>query len=181
VGSKRAFFEDCHFESTDDALCGNGVYLNCDLDFYSSKPFWSTHGTGAAFLNCDFNVITQNSQYLTKVGSQVALIDCRFRNTGDSLYLGWTQYPKDNMRCYQYNVSLNNQPVLFQEDRPYLTVDMEDQEVLKAYLFEYEGKPIYNTYNLLRSDDDWDPQGIRKLWLQLLRKTVLITAGFPFS
>lgn len=163
VGSKRAFFEDCHFESTDDALCGNGVYLNCDLDFYSSKPFWSTHGTGAAFLNCDFIVITQNSQYLTKVGSQVALIDCRFRNTGDSLYLGWTQYPKDNMRCYQYNVSLNNQPVLFQEDRPYLTVDMEDQEVLKAYLFEYEGKPIYNTYNLLRSDDDWDPQGIREI------------------
>ncbi len=163
VGCKRAFFVDCHFESTDDALCGNGVYLNCDLDFYSSKPFWSTHGTGAAFLNCDFNVITRHAQYLTKVGSQVALVDCRFKNNGDSLYLGWTQYPKDDMRCYQYNVSLNGQAVLFQSDRPYLTVDMQDQEVLKAYRFEYEGKPVYNTYNLLRSDDDWDPQGLKEI------------------
>ena len=163
VGSKRAFFVDCRFESTDDALCGNGVYLNCDLDFYSSKPFWSTHGTGAAFLNCDFNVITRNAQYLTKVGSQVALVDCRFKNNGDSLYLGWTQYPKDHMRCYQYNVSLNGRAVLFQSDRPHLTVDMLDQEVLKAYRFEYEDKLIYNTYNLLRGDDDWDPQNIKDI------------------
>ena len=176
VGSKRAFFEDCHFESTDDALCGNGVYLNCDLDFYSSKPFWSTHGTGAAFLNCDFNVITQNAQYLTKVGSQVALIDCRFRNTGDSLYLAWTQYPKDDMRCYQHNVSLNGQAVLFQADRPYLTIEMENKEVLKAYRFEYEGKLIYNTYNLLRSDDDWDPCGIKEIVTAASQ-----TDGFDYS
>ncbi len=53
VGGKRVLFDRCHFESTDDALCGTGVYLNCTLDFYSSKPFYRTNGTGAVFLNCD--------------------------------------------------------------------------------------------------------------------------------
>ena len=38
-GGKRTFFERCHFESTDDAMCPTGVYLSCDFDFYGSMPF----------------------------------------------------------------------------------------------------------------------------------------------
>lgn len=163
VGSKRAFFENCHFECTDDALCGSAVYLNCDLDFYSSKPFWSTHGTGAVFLNCDFNILTSNAQYLTKVGSQVALIDCRFHHPNNNLRLAWTEYPKASMRCYQYNVTLNGQEVLFQADKPFLTVDMTNKAVLDAYRFEYNGEIVYNTYNLLRGNDDWDPMQIKDI------------------
>jgi hypothetical protein len=53
VGGKRVLFDRCHFECTDDALCATGVYLNSTLDFYSSKPFYATTGTGAVFLNCE--------------------------------------------------------------------------------------------------------------------------------
>ena len=49
-GGKRVLFDRCHFESTDDALNGTAIYLNCTLDFYSGKPFWGTSGTGAIFL-----------------------------------------------------------------------------------------------------------------------------------
>lgn len=157
VGSKRAFFEECHFECTDDALCGSAVYLRCDLDFYSSKPFWSTHGTGAVFLDCDFNLLTQDAQYLTKVGSQVALVDCRFHHEGGDIRLEWTQYPKESMRCYQYNVSLNDKPILFHAGKPILTVDMKGKQLLNAYRIERNEQVVYNIYGLLRANDEWDP------------------------
>lgn len=157
VGAKRAVFENCHFECTDDALCGHGVYLNCDLDFYSSKPFWSTHGTGAAFMNCDFNIISQNAQYLTKVGSPVALIDCRFTHPTDDLVLEWTKYPKPSLRCYQHNLTLNGKEVMFHASKPEHTVQMEGKDVLNAYKFDYQGKSYYNIYGLVRQNDDWDP------------------------
>src|SRR5678809_945154 len=67
VGAKRILFDRCHFESTDDALCGTGVYLNCDFDVYSSKPFYRTNGTGAVFLNCDITSFVKDEQYFTKV------------------------------------------------------------------------------------------------------------------
>ncbi len=161
VGSRRAYFENCHFECTDDALCGSAVYNHCDLDFYSTKPFWSTNGTGAVFLDCDFNLLTQDAQYLTKVGSQVALVDCRFHHEGD-IRLDWTQYPKESMRCYQYNLKLNGEPVRFNaEDKPYVTVEMEGKKLMNAYILEWQGCKYYNLYGLLRGRDDWDPTGDR--------------------
>ena len=163
VGSKRALFDHCHFECTDDALCGSAVYLHCDLDFYSSKPFWSTHGTGAAFLDCDFTLHTAGTQYLTKVGSQVALVDCRFRHEGD-IALAWTPYPRESQRSYQYNLTLNGQPVSFNAGpKAYLTVDMTGKDVLNAYRYEYQGQVVYNIYGLTRGDDGWDPYGQRAL------------------
>jgi hypothetical protein len=33
--------------------------------------------------------------------------------------------------------------------------------LLKAYKFTYQGETVYNTYNLLRGTDDWDPMGIK--------------------
>lgn len=163
VGAKRAVFVDCHFECTDDALCGHGIYLGCDLDFYSSKPFWSTHGTGAAFMDCDFNIISQKEQFLTKVGSPVALIDCRFTHPSDDLILEWTKYPKPSLRCYQYNLTLNGKPVLFQAGKPEHTVQLEGKDALNAYRFEYEGKTHYNVYALARRHDDWDPLNQKEL------------------
>lgn len=170
VGAKRAYFENCHFECTDDALCGNGVYLGCDLDFYSSKPFWSTHGTGAAFLDCDFLIRTDGTQYLTKVGAPVALIDCRFRHEGDDLQLKWAPYPKASLRSYQYNLTLNGRPVSFNEDRPELTVDMEGKRVLNAYRIDNHGQAVYNIYGLLRGKDNWDPTRQKELIEQLSQR-----------
>lgn len=159
AGSKRALFNHCYFECTDDALCGTGVYLNCGFTFFSSKPFWNTAETGAAFMNCDFYLKTTGEQYITKMPSQVALVDCRFYAATDSIYLGWTQYPKDDLRCYQSQVSLNDSTMLLQNDRSMLSVVMDGKPVLNAYRIEEGDSSIYNIYGLLRSSDDWDPLG----------------------
>ncbi|MCD8032318.1 MAG: hypothetical protein LUF85_16215 [Bacteroides sp.] len=158
---KRTLFDRCYFECTDDALAGTGVYLDCRFTFFSSKPFYQTHGTGAAFLNCDFHILTRNRQYLTKVGSPVTLVDCRFTHETDSLFIGWTQDPTDDLRCYQYNVTLNDTPILVHANKPWLTVDMTGKSVLDAYRIEYQDRILYNTYNLLQGEDEWDPMDIK--------------------
>ena len=38
-GARRILFVGCHFESTDDSLNRNGVYLGCDFDFWGRQPF----------------------------------------------------------------------------------------------------------------------------------------------
>lgn len=179
VGARRALFERCHFECTDDALCGNGVYVGCDLDFYSSKPFWSTQGTGAAFMDCDFLIRTDGVQYLTKVGAPVALIDCRFHHEGEGLQLQWTPYPRASMRSYQYNVTLNGQAVTFNEERPEHTVDMEGKRVLNAYRIDDNGQAVYNLYGLLRGTDDWDPTGQKQQIEALSQRDSIDYADIP--
>ena len=82
-GAKRALYRKCHFESTDDALNGNAVYVGCDFDFYGNRPIYQATGTGAVFIDCIFRskiktMGTEAEQYLTKEGGQVALIDCHY-------------------------------------------------------------------------------------------------------
>lgn len=160
VGGKRVLFDRCHFESTDDALCSTGVYLNCTLDFYSSKPFYWTRGTGAVFLNCDIRAFTRGKQYFTKANGQLAILDTRF--TSNTLeYIGWRDVPPPEMRNYQYNVSLNKESLQISREDPESTVDLTGKAALDAYRFESKGDVLYNTYNLLCGNDDWDPMGIK--------------------
>lgn len=162
VGGKRVLFDDCYFECTDDALCGTGVHVNCKLKLFSSKPFYATQGTGAVFLNCDFEVVTRERQYLTKVGSAVTMVDCRLHTVQSPLYVGWTQDPTPDLKCYQYNVSLNEKPLFINRLKPANTVDMTGKRVLDAYRLVHKGLVVYNTYNLLRGADEWDPLKNRK-------------------
>ncbi|MFB6318629.1 hypothetical protein [Saccharicrinis sp. FJH54] len=165
VGAKRILFDRCHMECTDDALCGTGVYKNCTFDFYSSKPFYHTTGTGAVFLNCDIRSFTRGNQYFTKANGQVAVIDTRFHSSSVE-YIGWRDFPPPSIKNYQSNVTLNGHPITISKDDPESTVDITDLPELKAYKFNYRGKVIYNTYNLLRGNDDWDPEGIKHLVLK---------------
>lgn len=160
VGGKRVLFDRCHFESTDDALCGTAVYLNCTLDFYSSKPFYWTKGTGAVFLNCDIKSYTNGNQFFTKANGQLAVVDTRF-STENTIYLGWNDNLPKETRNYQYQVSLNREAVLIEKNNPTATIDMSHLSVLNAYRFNYNGKTIYNTYNLLAGNDNWDPMQIK--------------------
>jgi hypothetical protein len=164
VGGKRVLFENCHFESTDDALCATGLYLNSTFDFYSSKPFYATTGTGAVLLNCDIRALTCGDQYFTKGGGQVAAIDTRIKSETVT-YIGWRDITPGDMRNYQYNVSLNGEPVFIGKNNPELTVDITNKPLLDAYRFIYDGRVVYNTYNLLCGNDDWDPMGIKNLVL----------------
>lgn len=160
VGGKRVLFDRCHFESTDDALCGTGVYMNSTLDFYGSKPFYNTTGTGAVFFNCDIRSFTGDNQYFTKANGQVAVLDSRFKSESDT-YLGWQDVVPLEARNYQYNNALNGKKVFIGKRDPASTIDMSGKPVLDAYRFNYNGKVIYNSYNLLSGNDGWDPMNIK--------------------
>ena len=153
----RILFKDCHIECTDDALPGTAVYLDCTFGFYSSKPFYNTTGSGAVFLNCVFDSKVDGTQYLTKAGGRVALIDCEFKTESSSFKVEWTPDPTVILRCTQANVTVNGKPVTVAEDNPYNTVDLAGKEALQAYKLEKDGKVVYNTYNLLKGTDGWDP------------------------
>lgn len=160
IGGKRTLFDRCHFESTDDALNGRAVYLNCTFDFYSGKPFWGTSGAGAVFLNCDIRSFTNGEQYFVKSGGQVAVVDTRFSSTSLT-YIGWKDKTPPETRNYAYNVSLNGKPVVIDSRNAMTTVNMKDKQILNAYRLVYNGTVLYNTYNLLKGEDDWDPMGIK--------------------
>jgi hypothetical protein len=107
-GAVDSYYEDCHFECTDDALNGTAVYRHCTFDFYGQKPFWSTFGKGAMFIDCDFNVKGENREmYFCKQGGPVTVVNCRCHAPSDSVYIGWTAYPQRWLRCYQDGFTLN--------------------------------------------------------------------------
>lgn len=161
-GAKRTLFNRCYFEMTDDSLCKSGVYLNCGLTFYGSKPFGSTQPVGGAiFLNCDFYVNTTSQQYLVKSRGPLTLIDTRY-HCEHPIYIGWNQDPTVERRFYQSNVTLNGKPIQVERKMPEVTVDITDKPLLDAYKVVCGQNTIYNTYNLLAGTDDWDPMGVKK-------------------
>jgi hypothetical protein len=162
TGGKRTLFDRCHFECTDDALNGTAVYLNCTFGFYSGKPFYGTSGTGAVFFNCDIRSFTRGEQYFTKSRGQVAVLDTRI-SSETVRYIGWRDIPEKESRNYQYNVQVNGKPVFIDTQHRHATVEMKDKPLLDAYRFVYNGKVIYNTYNLLGGNDDWDPMQIKDI------------------
>lgn len=162
VGAKRILFDNCHFESTDDALCGTGVYLNSTLDFYSSKPFYRTNGTGAIFLNCYIHSMAGKNQYFTKANGQLALIDTKL-DADENTYFAWNDVTPVETRNFQSNVSVNGIDYLIGSENENSTVDITKLGLLNAYKILYNDSIIYNTYNLLKGDDGWDPMGISAL------------------
>jgi len=124
-GAKHSYYEDCHFECTDDALNGTATYRHCDFDFYGQKPFWSTFGAGALFIDCDFYAKNDNRElYFTKQGGPVTVVDCRYHTPSDSVYLGWTAYPQPWLRCYQRNFTLNGRPYTIGNHHPQNTLQL---------------------------------------------------------
>lgn len=177
AGGERSLYYNCHFESTDDALNGYAVYEKCSFDFYGGRPLYSTYRGGAIFLDCDFyskmmNVESEAHQYFTKEGGPVAAIDCRFHsdygNAAD-VDFNWTRYPLPSLRCYSHNLTHNGTPLA---PESHATVALEGKKLLNAYRLEQNGEVIYNTYNLLRGNDDWDPMN---------RKEIVDSAGAAYA
>lgn len=132
-GARHSYYEDCHFECTDDALNGTAVYRHCDFDLYGQKPFWSTFGAGAMFVDCDFYVKGSNREmYFCKQGGPVTVIDCRYHAPSDSIYLGWTAYPQPWLRCYQQHFTLNGKPYQIGIRRPQNTIVLHHADSLVA-------------------------------------------------
>ena len=169
-GARRILFDRCHMESTDDALCSTGVYLRCSFDFYGQRPFYNSDRYGAVLLDCDFRIRHDTPrQYFCKAVGPLSIIDCRYR-ADSACYAGWTHTPTDWLRCYQYHVTMNGQPYVIGADKPYNTICLDQLPMLAAYrLTDTEGT-FYNTYNLLRGDDGWDPQQLRARVERLSRR-----------
>lgn len=169
-GARRILFDRCHMESTDDALCSTGVYLGCSFDFYGQRPFYNSNRYGAVLLDCDIRVCHATPrQYFCKSMGPLSIIDCRYHADG-ACYAGWTHTPSEWLRCYQYGVTMNGQPYVLGADKPHNTVCLDRLPLLAAYRLTDDEGTFYNTYNLLRGDDDWDPQQLRKRVEQLSRR-----------
>lgn len=178
-GARRILFNNCHMESTDDALTGTGVYLHCTLDFYGQKPFWRSDMGGAVFLDCDFTVChDEDRQYFCKAVGPLSIIDCRY-HVRKPVYAGWTHTPTEWLRCYQYNVSMNGQPYIIGGEKPYNTICMDQRDILGAYRLTDNDGVFYNTYNLLRGDDGWDPLNVRPRVEAIASKTAKDVGNMP--
>lgn len=166
-GASRSLYNNCHFESTDDALNGNAVYVGCDFDFYGNRPLYSSYNTGSTFLGCTFNckilnVEAEPTQFFTKEGGTITAVDCVYNsNLSVPITMGWTKFPSDSLKCYQSNIIHNGKNITIGGEGAKETVDMTGKSVLNAYKVVSGGKTYYNTYNLLKGSDDWDPLGVK--------------------
>lgn len=166
-GASRNLYNNCHFESTDDALNGNAVYVGCDFDFYGNRPLYSSYNTGSTFLGCTFNckilnVEAEPTQFFTKEGGTITAVDCVYNsNLSVPITMGWTKFPSDSLKCYQSNIIHNGKNITIGGEGAKETVDMTGKSVLNAYKVVSGGKTYYNTYNLLKGTDDWDPLGVK--------------------
>ena len=166
-GASRNLYNNCHFESTDDALNGNAVYVGCDFDFYGNRPLYSSYNTGSTFLGCTFNckilnVEAEPTQFFTKEGGTITAVDCVYNsNLSVPITMGWTKFPSDSLKCYQNNIIHNGKNITIGGEGAKETVDMTGKSVLNAYKVVSGGKTYYNTYNLLKGSDDWDPLGVK--------------------
>ncbi|MDE7084094.1 MAG: InlB B-repeat-containing protein, partial [Clostridia bacterium] len=173
--SKRALYVNCHLESTDDALNGSSkaVYLGCDFEFYSSKPWYSS--SGVTLLDCQMKICHINvgdkvQQYLSKASSPYTLVDCRFVDDYTvPVSIGWSDVNNSTFRSYYSNVTRNGQPIHMDlgGTRSDTGVDITGTDLLKAYKLDDGGKTVYNVYNLLRGTDDWDPLGQKEVVTRL--------------
>lgn len=168
-GAARSLYNNCHFESTDDAINGNAVFVGCDFDFYGNRPLYSSYNTGSTFLGCIFNSVVLNveaepMQYFTKEGGTITAVDCAYKsNFSIPFGIAWTKYPDKSLKCYQYNITHNNESIIIAGKDAAETVDMTGKQVLNAYRIEDGGKVYYNTYNLLKGNDNWDPLGVKDI------------------
>ncbi len=152
VGARRVLYEKCHFESTDDALCGTGLYVDCDFLFCSGKPFYSTSRTGVVMINCDIKSLVSGTQYFTKAGGQLALIDCRIDAPKVSK-IEWSKGDEPYI-CYTYNTTLNGRPMNIDTERGWRTVELRKGAGLEAYIC---ADGTYNIAGLTAADDGWNP------------------------
>lgn len=159
--SQRALYVDCHLESTDDALNGSAqaVYLNCEFEFYSSKPWYTS--AGVTLLDCTMKIMPTGAdaqpatQYLAKSAGPFTVIDSSFVSAASGATIGWSDVFSETFKSYYSNVDLNGTPITFDcGARPDAGVDLTGKAALRAFKLP-DG--AYNVYNLLRGADGWDP------------------------
>ena len=159
IGARRATFDQCHMECTDDALA-EGTYRRCHLTFYSSKPFYST-SRGAWFDDCDIDIKTNGTQYFTKVPGPIHLNNVRF-HADHKVSLAWCKENHPEL-CSAKDITLNGKPVKI-DDTPYRPlpqvherIDGRKSEGGYTYVFDAYKPTDTNDYS-------WQPAPQRETW-----------------
>lgn len=158
-GARNAVFENCHLECTDDALT-EGLYHQCHLTFYSSKPFYST-SRGATFDDCDIDIMTQGTQYFTKAPGPVHLKNVRF-HCDHQIKLAWCKENHPEL-CSADNVTLNGKPVEI-DNTPYTPIPqvyekVDHRRVEDGYIYEFDAYKPFDTGKY-----SWQPDPTRDAW-----------------
>lgn len=76
-GSRRTLFTGCRIACGDDALPAGAVFVDCQIDLHSSKPWYTTGPVGAFLLGCALRSETVGTQYFSKRGGPVTLFGCQ--------------------------------------------------------------------------------------------------------
>ncbi len=157
--SQRALYKNCHLECTDDALNGSSqaVYLGCEFEFYSSKPWYTS--SGVTLLDCTMKIVPINAdastqsatQYLAKSAGPFTVVGSSFVSAIPNADIGWSDVLSPTFKSYYADVDFNGAPITLDAG-----VDLTVKAALKAFQLP-DG--TYNVYNLLRGDDGWDPLG----------------------
>lgn len=113
--------------------------------------------------NCKIlNVEAEPTQFFTKEGGTITAVDCVYNsNLSVPITMGWTKTPSTSLKCYQSNIIHNGQSITIGGEGAKETVDMTGKSVLNAYKVVSGGKTYYNTYNLLKGSDGWDPLEVK--------------------
>ena len=164
VGADTTDFDHCYFECTDDALCGTGCYTHCRFTFFSSKPFYSTYGRGATFIDCDIHTKVHGTQYLTKVSGPVVLKHCRWTSDDPQLRIEWCKRPDPNHHCLMQECTLNGQPIELATPTDPLPVLLPPLAIAS----QPEVRPGQWTIDCCKPRDteayDWQPDSSRCAW-----------------
>ncbi|MEZ4892838.1 MAG: hypothetical protein R2778_07450 [Saprospiraceae bacterium] len=110
-------------------------------------------------LNCDVHTYCHGNQYFVKTGGQMAVVDSRFQ--AEDRTCTWDGKILLSMRNYQFDNALNGHLLCIGANDVANTVDMMEKPILDAYRIRLDNGVLYNTYNLLKADDDWGSMGIK--------------------
>ncbi|MBQ0072968.1 MAG: hypothetical protein KBT34_02100 [Prevotella sp.] len=164
VGVENIQFDDCYFECTDDALAGTAIYNHCRFTFFSSKPFYTTHGKGARFIDCDIHTKTRGTQYLTKVSGPVSMERCRWTSEDPNLKIEWAKRADPKNVCLMSACTLNGKALDVPTPTEPLPVDLPAFEV-KVQKEIIPGRWTLDCYKPFDTEKyGWEPDKSRSSW-----------------
>ena len=159
TGARRALFEGCHMECTDDALA-EGIYRHCTFTFFSSKPFYST-SRGAWIEDSDIDILTTGKQYFTKVPGPIHLRDVRLHSKG-KVEVAWCKENHPEI-CSAERVTLNGRAYEI-DNTPYVPLEEVHERVPRqkrdgGYVYTFDSHKPLDT-----ADYSWQPDSQRDGW-----------------
>lgn len=149
---QRVYYEKCYIQGTDDFIGGGMIHVMKDttLRCFSGKPIYIAGSEGMAFINCTWEIefSEPTTLNLSKHASTLYLIGCHFKDLkGNLKEVHWTTYPKNHIKCYEYQTTLDGVPYSISQGEEGIILS---EEQVKGY----------TVCNLLKGREVWEPIGV---------------------